>query len=512
MQTTKARVALAALPLIVALFDDALAALPSQLVPLLQEGYLERKFEDYAEPENVYGALADPDTFEEQIGTTLTKTRPGLKAPIQLATDAATAADDGALNNGITPSDVSVEQYTLTPETYEDGMDLDLIGTHFTIVNRFGHNVKVNVVQSYQSRDLLARDTLIAGYFAGTTKAIAAGSAALSATVTSTVHVDDQRGLDTIVYNGQVKPVANAANYQLLATVFPGGSSTGAYNVYVVGAAADGTNATQFVLVGSPAGTGGATASATRGNGVSGTLTLLGAPAGVGAFNEQAVSGVGKTLASGDVIIAVDAPKQFIAGAGNIHWSQLTASNLLTQSQLLDGKSWLEDQGMEPLDDGTFLCIGSSRSFRGLFGDADFKQAFQALGMSPFFRKGRVDTYLGITFLPTTNAPRIALPGGGGFVHVPMLIGKGALIDAWFTGMEEWARSQFNDAYIALQDGIAQIISAPIDRNRRKLKMSWLTIRDMNAPTDVTVNSNIILTSGGGRRKRAVMLPHGASV
>jgi hypothetical protein len=42
--------------------------------------------------------------------------------------------------------------------------------------------------------------------------------------------------------------------------------------------------------------------------------------------------------------------------------------------------------------------------------------------------------------------------------------------------------------------------------------MSWLTIRDMTAPTDVTVNSNIILTAGGGRRKRSVLLPHGASV
>jgi hypothetical protein len=511
MKTTMAQSALAALPIVVALFDDALAALPAQLSPLLQEGYLERSFQEFAEPENIYGALADSDTFDEQIGTTLTKTRPGLKAPIQLATDAAQAADDGALNNGINPSDVAVEQYTLTPETYEDGIDLDLIGTHFTIVNRFGHNVKTNVIQSYQSRDLLARDTLLAGYMAGAAKATAAGSAALALAVASTVKVDDMRGLDTIVYNGKVQPVANAANFQLAATVFPGGSNAGAYNVYVVGAAADGVNVTDFTLVGSPAGAGGATASGTRGNGVSATLTLLAAPAGVGAFQTQAIAGTGKTLAPTDIVIGIDAPKQFVAGAGNLHWSQLTPANLLTQAQLLDGKAWLDDQKMEPLDDGTFLCIGSARSFRGLFGDADFKQAFQALGMSPFFKKGRVDSYLGVTFLQTTNAPRIALAGGG-FAHIPMLVGKGALIDAYFRGMESWAHSQFNDAYIAMQDGIAQIISNPIDRNRRKLKMSWLSIRDMNAPTDVTVNSNVILTAGGGRRKRAVMLPHGASV
>ncbi len=479
----------------------------------MQEGYLERKLEEFAEPENEYAALCDFDTFAEHIGTTLTKTRPGLKAPIQIMTNAATAADDGVLNNGITPSDVNVEQYTITPETYEDGMDLDLLGTNFAIVDRFGHNVKTNVIQSYQSRDLLARNTLLSGYLTSDTKGTAAASAALAAVggAAATWEVDDIRGFDTIIYNGKVQSTQNAANYMLAATVFPGGSQAGAYNVVVVGTAADAVNETLTNLVGSPAPTGGATASPTRANGASGLLSMYGAPAGLGALGTIGISGVGKTPANGDIVVAIDAPRQFLAGAGNIHWSQLTAANLLTQSQLLDGKSWLEDQKMEPLSDGTYLCIGSSRSFRGLFGDADFKQAFQALGRSPEFKKGRVDNYLGITFLVTTNAPRIALPGGG-YVHVPMLIGKGALIDSWYEGMEHWARSSFNDAYIAMQDGIAQVITPPIDRLRRKCKMSWLTIRDIIAPTDVTVNSNVILTAGGGRRKRAVLLPHGASV
>lgn len=501
-----------ALPLVVGLFDDTIAALPNGIGLLLQQQYLEHKFEDFAEPENMYGALADIEPVPTEIGTTITKTRPGLKAPIQLATGGATAADDGGLDNGITPGDPGFEQYTLAPQTYEDGINLDLIGTHYTIHNRFKHYVKTNIIQSYQSRDILARDTMIAGYMTGNSFATAAGSAALSLTVPSTVAVEDIRGLQDIVSGGKLQSVANSAGLKLAATVFPGGSATGAYNVLVVGAVADGTNVTKTVLVGSGTPIGGNTAAATRGNGISGVLTLLSAAAGPGTYGTAALTGTGLTLAANDVIIANDSPKQFVAGAAKFHWKQLTSADLLTQSQLLDGKAWLEDQGMEPLEDGTFLCIGSARSFRGLYGDADFKQAFQGLGQSPFFKRGRVDEFLGITFLPNTNAPRITAFSGSGYVHIPMLVGKGALIDGWFEGMEGWAHNQFNDAYIAMQDGIAQVIAKPVDRMKRKLKMSWITIRDMTAPTDVTVNSNVILTSGGGRRKRAALLPHGASV
>lgn len=500
----------AALPFVIDLFDatsDALASMPTQLQGLLQQNYLEHAFEEFAEPENLYASLADEEEFMTEIGTTLTKTRPGLKAPIQIATNAPAAADDGLLNNGITPSDVAIEQYTLTPQTYEDGMDLDLIGTHYAIVNRFGHNVRTNIIQGMQSRDLLARDTLIAGYMGGTSDitstsvSLAAGGSGTTLGATATINVSDIRTLRHIIFNGQQVSVGNTTGTQLLATVYPAGSTVGAYPVFIVGALADTTNTSNFNLVGSGSVVG--VTAATRGNGISGTLTIA-SPGG----------GASKTVAAGDIIQAVDAPKQFLAGNALQHWTKLTASNLLTQSQLLDGKAWLEDNAMDPLDDGTYLLICSARSMRGLYGDADFKQAYQGLGQSPFFKKGVVDKYLGVTFLTTTNAPRIpiAAGSGGGYVHIPLMIGKGALIDAWFAGLRQWAARDYNDAFVQMDKGIAQCITPPIDRLRRKLKMSWLSIRDMVAPTDVTVNSNIILTAGNSRRKRTVALPHGASV
>jgi hypothetical protein len=494
------------LPFVIDLFDavsDTLAVMPPALAGLLQQNYLEKALQDFAEPQNLYGALAETEEFSTEIGTTLTKTRPGLKAPIQLATNASTAADDGALNNGITPSDIAIEQYTLTPQTYEDGMDLDLIGTEYAIVNRFSHNVKANMIQGYQTRDILARDTLLGGYLTGisnvtTGGAIANGGAGVTLGTPTNVNVDDIRTLRHIIYNGQQVSVGNTAGIQLLCNVYIGGSPTNIKQVYVVGAVSDTNNISKVNFVGSPQGT---YTSGTRANGISGVLSLA-MPGGATGF----------TIASTDIISAVDAPKQFLAGSGLVHLSQITASNLFTQSQLLDGKAWLGDNAMEPLDDGTYLVVGSERSFRQLYGDADFKQAFQGLGQSPFFKKGKVDHYLGVTFLTTTNAPKIPIAGGSGFVHVPIMIGKGALVDAWFSGMEDWASSKFNDAYVSMDMGIAQVITPPIDRLRRKLKQSWITIRDMTAPTDVTVNSNVILTAGASRRKRSVALVHGASV
>jgi hypothetical protein len=133
------------------------------------------------------------------------------------------------------------------------------------------------------------------------------------------------------------------------------------------------------------------------------------------------------------------------------------------------------------------------------------------MAKSEEYRMGKIDEYLGVTLLRTTNAPRISLGAGNGFVHVPLIVGKGAVIDGVYAGMEDWANSQFQRGYVAMTKGLAQIIVPPIDRNNRQLKLSWLTIRDMVCPTDVTANSNIIMTGSTGRLKRAVAMPHGSS-
>jgi hypothetical protein len=479
------------------LFGGDLAQLPPALQPMLQAGYLETEFEEFLVPLNAYAAQADHmefEEYEEHRGVTITKTRPGLKPPMQLVTDpAAASTGGGGLDNGITPTDPALEQYTLAPGTYEDGLNLDLIGTNFAIVNRFEHYAKINIRQAIQSRDVLARNTLLASYGVGRA-AVTSTSVGLT-TTPAAVNIDDIRGLNTSIVNGVVGPVGGGAN-ALPATVYPAGGLAGSYPVMISAAGIDSTNVTDVLYVGSPFSSS-VPAGCARCQGISGNITIA------------TLSG-SKTIVAGDIIVAGDAGFQFMPN-GRLHWTKLVQGDNLSQDSILDGVAYLRDQGVEPLSDGTYLMFASNQSMRSLFSDANFMQAWRGLAQSAEYKQAKVVEYLGVTIWPTTNAPRISLAGGG-YAHFPMIVGKGALIDAWYKGLEYWASNTYQRSYIALSNGLAQILTPPVDRTGRQFKMSWLTIRDIVAPTDVTATSLIIFTSGGSRYKRGVVLPHFRSV
>lgn len=479
------------------LFGGDLAQMPPQLQPMIQAGYLETAYEEYIKPVNAYAAQADHMTFteyDEHRGVTITKTRPGLKAPVQLVTDPALASTGGGgLDNGITPTEGAIEQYTLAPGTYEDGMNLDLIGTNFAIVNRFSHDVRTNIIGAGQSLDILARNSLLAAYLAG--RAIVLSASTGLTTSPANVDIDDIRGFSNVISNGKVVAVGTGPLTQF-ATVYPQGSPVGQYPIAITAASPDATNVTDVQFVGSPFNATDPTMCA-RCQGTSGILAIA------------TISG-SKTLVAGDVLIAGDGAFQFLPNQ-KTHWSKLLAGDFLTQDMIADGVAYLRDQGVPALDDDTYLMFCSNQSMRSLLSDPNFQQAWRGLGQSEEYRMGTVVKYLGVTIWPNTNAPRIALPGGG-FAHFPVIVGKHALLDGSYAGMEDWASNAFNDAWISMNRGLAQVISKPVDRVRRQLKLSWLTIRDIVCPTDVTVTSSIVLTSGGSRYKRACFLPHGRSV
>ncbi|MDB5095280.1 MAG: hypothetical protein JWO85_3381, partial [Candidatus Eremiobacteraeota bacterium] len=438
-----------------AIFD--IANLPAQLQPIIQQGYIETSFDDYLTAHNGYWEGVDSESFSEDIfgkhkGTTITRTRPGLKAPVVVA-----ASNSGAQtppNNGVTAADFSVEQYTFAPIELTDGINLDLIGTNFAIVDRFYHQTDVSFHQATQSIDLLARDTYIAGYAAANT--IAASTVAAGAGVNLTV--DDIRGFDTVITvgaggtNGVVVPTSGAA--PLPAFVYPAGSMTGSFPISVTLATPAGTNLSNYVpfINGvNPYGTPGAPTAA-RGNGISGVLQMT-VPAG-------------KAINPGDVITAGDGPNQ-IFSAGVLHFAKLPpASSSLTQTLLLDAVGQLQSDAVpysmnrHGEDEGTYLAHISPKVMRSLYFDPDFKQANQTLGMSAVYIKGKVSQYLGVTFLENTNVPRISLTpyGGTGFAYLTIVAGQGAIIDAPYEGLEDWANSAFNPGYVAIEHGIAQIL------------------------------------------------------
>src|SRR5271154_5049726 len=198
---------------------------PAALQPIIQQGFLDREFQHAMESRLGYRLCADREEFSVGIGETLTKTRAGLK---QSVTTPLAAATNTNLDNGLTPGNWGVEQYTITINHYAATADLNMVTSRVGIASQFLQNAYTNGEQAARSLDELARNALFSAYFGGNTRV----RLTLASSGTS-VAVDDVRGFQFAFVIGVQQPVS--VSNPLTVTI-------GA-NVYTaVGAAPDGTN------------------------------------------------------------------------------------------------------------------------------------------------------------------------------------------------------------------------------------------------------------------------------
>src|SRR5271157_5809314 len=159
---------------------------PAALQPIIQQGYLEREFQQSLRSRLGYRACADRQSFAIGIGETLTKTRAGLKASVTTPMAPATNTN---LDNGLTPTGFGVEQFTISINLYAATSDLNMVTSRVGIASQFLQNAYVNGEQAARSLDELARNALFNSYFGGNTR--------VRVTLASTgpaVSVDDIRG------------------------------------------------------------------------------------------------------------------------------------------------------------------------------------------------------------------------------------------------------------------------------------------------------------------------------
>jgi hypothetical protein len=88
---------------------------PLALQPIIQQGFLEREFQQALRSRLGYRACADREDVAVGIGETLTKTRAGLRPAVTTPLAPSTNTN---LDNGLTPGSWGVEQYTLTINNY----------------------------------------------------------------------------------------------------------------------------------------------------------------------------------------------------------------------------------------------------------------------------------------------------------------------------------------------------------------------------------------------------------
>jgi hypothetical protein len=432
---------------------------PAALQPIIQLGYLEREFEQALHSRLGYRAVADRMSFGVGIGETLTKTRAGLKASV---TTPLPASANTNLDNGLTPTGFGVEQFTITLDHYAATTDLNMVTSRVGMASQFLLNAAINGEQAARSLDELARNVLFGAYFGGNTRV----RATLGAPGVN-VSVDDVRGFQSVFVNGVQTPVGASASLLV---------SVGGNNYTLVGVTVDGT-----------------TASNTPG-GRSGVLTFS---ANVSVADATAANAV------------VAANASTIVRPGNRATSvALTSADTLTMGSLLNAVAQLRLNAVPEIE-GVYNCYLDPVSARQLFGDSDFRQLFQgATGANQVYAKGLINEFLGLRFIPTTEAYVQTHPAvSGGVIRRPIVCGQGALIEGSYAGMGADDTAPAN-SIVSLVDGVAMVTREPIDRLQQIIAQSWYWIGGYCAPSDVTTTSATVPTANAAAFKRAVMIEH----
>ncbi|GAN55582.1 hypothetical protein [Tanticharoenia sakaeratensis] len=441
---------------------------PVQLQAAIQQGYLAREFENGLRSRLGFRAIADREVFPNAIGETLTKTRKSLKAPVTTPLNPTTNTN---FDNGLTPSTWSIEQYTLSINQYGDTIDLNMVTSGVGIASQFLANANTNGIQAMQSLDRLARNALfggaqngVGGYLGGNTRV-----AATIGSASNVIEVDDIRGFQNVIVNGQVTSVS--ATNGMTVTV-----GSDAYTLVAV--AADATNVS------------------TAPGGISGQLTF-----------SAAVSVSDGT--QGNAVVASVAPLVLrpngrLTTAGLQTSSAAGIADTLGIQTVLAGVAALRRNNV-PMINGAYHCYLDDLQLLSLFRDTDFKYLYRGAYGSEEYRNGQVIELLGVRFIPTTEAPQ-QLSLGAGPIHRALLVGQGALIegDCALTGHSDIPDAE--RALIEMVDSVAMVTREPLDRLRQIIAQSWYWIGGFALPTDVTANVAVIPTATNSYLKRGVVI------
>lgn len=446
--------------------------MPASLQNAIQTGFLEREFHTGLQSSIGYRAVADREPVAINVGETVTKTRLGLKAPV---TTPLTASANTNLDNGITPSSQTIEQYVLGIDQYADSIDLNVITSQVGITNQFLANSMTNGMQARQSLDRLARNALFAGYLSGQTRVRTTLGAPAA-----TINVDDVRGFEQVLGTG-----ASAGKFVSVSGTFTASVVVGLNAYTLIGTARDGSNVS------------------TTPGGFSGTLTFSG---NVTVADGTALNGAAH--ANAPVIVRPNG-KWTGGSAYGIATATptLASTDVLTLGVIEDAIANLRNNTGYS---GTVNLYLDNVSMRQLFADQDFKLMYQGQYGSPEARQGKVFELMGASFIPTTEALVQVHPSNSALrVRRPIVCMPGALVEGDFAGMAQKAADFAGmNSEAQMVDGVMMVTRGPIDRLQQIVAQSWFWIGGFVAPTDATANSNIIPTAGAQYLKRGVVIEH----
>ncbi|MFE2164884.1 hypothetical protein ACFXB3_07390 [Streptomyces sp. NPDC059447] len=180
---------------------DVRSTVPAAIRAMMQNGLLDRVFQEALRPEFIFPALADPEPWQGGLGDTKTMTRKGLLAP---ATTAITGSDTSAATYGI-------EQWSVTMDQYGQAVDTNMLTSAMALQSKFLADVQTLGINAGQSLNQIARNKLYNAYAGGRTWCTTAGSSDTSIIVNSVA------GFTHVLVNGV--PTAVSASNPLTVTV-----------------------------------------------------------------------------------------------------------------------------------------------------------------------------------------------------------------------------------------------------------------------------------------------------
>lgn len=180
---------------------DVRSTVPTAIRAMMQNGILDRVFQEALKPNFIFPAIADAMPWQGGLGDTKTFTRKGLLAP---ATTAITGSDTSAAT-------YSIEQWSVTMDQYGQAVDTNMLTSSMALASKFLADVETLGINAGQSINQIARNKLYAAYAGGRTWCTTAGSSDTSIIVNSVA------GFQYVLVNGV--PTAVSASNPLTVTV-----------------------------------------------------------------------------------------------------------------------------------------------------------------------------------------------------------------------------------------------------------------------------------------------------
>jgi hypothetical protein len=467
----------------------ALNDLPAALQPVIQQGYLERRFTQGLRAKLGFRRIADREPFSAGIGETITKTRPGL-LPANTTPMLPAAVTD--ITSGLTNANYGVEQYILGVTQYAVPMQLNVATARVAIDSLFLQNAYALGEQAGRSVDMLAQQALFAAYMGGNTRVRTTNGSA-----STTVTVDDVRGFFATLTAAGVPTAVSSSN---TVSVLVGSDLYTLTGCVADGVAPASINPWFSLLTFSGSGS---NVSTTPG-GYSGVLTF--------SANVTTADATAANVVMSAVAPAVYRPTNATSGIMAPTTAAISSSadlnfGKLTMQTILTAKANLSANAVQPLEDtGNYIMYADPIHLTGLYQDSAFQQFFRGKPETKEYRKGLVAELLQVDIVETNLNPIQNLSGVGS-VHRAVLCGQGALVEGVFTRDAMAAAAQVQDTgMMTVVDDIAHITREPIDALKQVVTQSWSYIGGFVAPTDTTTTPNTVPTASNAAFKRAAII------